>query len=264
MAHGSRKLVRELRMQNRSKPLLLESSGSPLLVEEEAHLSDEADVREGDVLPHEEATLGQQRLVDSGGVRHESVARSRVALGGDAPAHQGQQVDLRIPREHETRIEEAVHPRCLVGSLAVEGEAARTQAGDRPHDAVRLEDPHPAVGAERGRHGPERMRRQEGVRLAEAGPLKAHLPDTYLCRRRGLVTRQRARVEVPQPRLELLRRGPSYLDLDPTQTRGDGRLPDARIRQVGEYPKLDHRGADPSCTGRRTRSWITVVMNGSQ
>src|SRR5262249_29924243 len=148
MAHGSRKLALEFRMQNRSEPLLLESSGSPLLVEEEAHLGDEADVGEGDVFPHEEATPGRQRLLESGGIGRESVTRSSVALGRDAAAHQRQEVDLRVAREDETRIEEAVHPRSLVGSLAVEGKAARTQARDRAHDAVRLEDAHRAVGAE--------------------------------------------------------------------------------------------------------------------
>src|SRR5207244_2343716 len=230
MAHGPRELGGDLRSENRIEALLFERPRPRLLVEEETHLGDEADVREGDIAPHQELAVGRQRLLDSGGVGRESVSSSRMDLGRDSLAHQGQQIDLRVSREHEACIEEAVHPRRLVRTAAIEWESALTQAGDRPHDAVRFEDADLAVRAERRRHGAEGMRLHEGVGLAEAGPPKTDLADANFRRRRGLVAREWAGVEVPQPRLQLLRRASSHLDLDAAQTRGDGRFPDPRIR----------------------------------
>src|SRR5947209_7737968 len=234
MTHGPRELGVDLRMQYRIETLLFEWRDSRLLVEEETHFGDEADVRERDVASHQELTVGRQRPVDSGGVDRESVTSSRVDLGRDSPAHQGQQIDLRVSCEHETHIEEAVHPRSLVRAVAIEWKPALTQAGDGPHDAVRFEDADLAVRAESGRHGAEWMRLHEGVGLAEAGALKADLADAHFRRRRGFVAREWAGVEIPQPRLELLRRASSHLDLDAAKTRGDRRFPDPRIRRVGK------------------------------
>src|SRR5437870_5033462 len=195
MAHGPRELALDLRIENRIEALLFERPDPRLLVEEETDLGDEADVRESDIASHQERAAGRQRPLDSGGVSRESVTSSRVDLGRDPLAHQAQQIDLRVSREHEACIEEAVHPRRLVRAMAIEWKSALTQAGDGPHDAVRFEDADLAVRAERGRHGAERMRLHEGGGLVEAGPPKTDLADANFRQRRRLVARERAGVE---------------------------------------------------------------------
>src|SRR5437763_1047244 len=60
MAHGPRELGVDLRSENRIEALLFERPRPRLrlLVEEETHLGDEADVREGDVASHQEPAVG--------------------------------------------------------------------------------------------------------------------------------------------------------------------------------------------------------------
>src|SRR5579862_1875787 len=106
MPHGARELGVDVRMQNRIEALPFERADTRLLVEEETQLGDEADVRESDVASHQELPTGSQRLVDSGDVDRERVTSPCVRLGRGAPAHQGEQIDLRIAREHEARVEE--------------------------------------------------------------------------------------------------------------------------------------------------------------
>src|SRR5262249_57016787 len=120
VAHRPGERGMALRLENRLEALPFEFPESRLLVEEETHLGDEADVREGDTASHQKLAPGTQRLVDSGGIDCESVACSRVDLGRDSLAQQSQQIDLRVSREHQAGIEEAVHPRRLVRAVAIQ------------------------------------------------------------------------------------------------------------------------------------------------
>src|ERR1700688_4870010 len=90
-------------------------------------------------------------------------------LRRDGSAHQRQQINLRIAREDQARVEETVDPRRFVSIAAVQRKSAFTQARHRAHDTVRFEDTGLAVGAERSRHGAERMRLQKGAALMKLG-----------------------------------------------------------------------------------------------
>src|SRR5262249_55634515 len=184
------------------------------LVREERELGNEADVGEGDLLADQEAALRKERSTDPAEIGGERLPGSRLNLGGDGSVEERQQVRLRVASEHETRIEKAVHARRLVSIPPVERAASLADPGDRPHDAVRLEDADGAVGAERGRNGAERMRFEKGGSLPQLHSLEAG-PADLLARVLGLVgRRERPRVEVPEPGLELCGRRAAYFDLD--------------------------------------------------
>src|SRR5688572_7457087 len=133
-------------VEDRREASLLERLPPRSLVREERELGDEADVGEGDLLADQEAAFRKQRSADPAEISGERVARSRLNLGGYDSVEQRQQVRLRVAREHETRVEKAVHARRLVRIMPVQGEAPLAESGDRSHDAVRLEDADGAVG----------------------------------------------------------------------------------------------------------------------
>src|SRR5262245_22878509 len=145
-------------VENRREVFSFERVPPRQLVREERQLGDEADVGEGESVANQEAALRKERSTDPAEIVGERLPGSGVNLGGYGPIEQRQQVALRIASEHETRVQEAIHARRLVRAVPEEWEALRAEPGDRPHDAVRLEDADGAVRAERGRNGAERMR----------------------------------------------------------------------------------------------------------
>lgn len=104
-----------------------------------------------------------------------------------------------------------------------------------------LEDTDPAVGAERSRHRPEWMGREEGVGLEQLLAAKPDAADPLgALRDLGRHRRKRPRVEIPEPVLQLPRQAAPNLDVDTADARGDRRLPNPRVRQIREDAELSH------------------------
>src|SRR5271156_2541562 len=172
---GQRKLASNLGMQNRLEADFFKCSDSSSLVEEQTQLGNETDVREGDVIAHQELAAGRQGLIDPAGIDGERVTRSCMNLGRNGCADQRQQVNLRIAREHQTRIKETVHARRLIDIASVQRKSALTKAGDGAHDAVGFENSRLAIRAESGWDCAEWMRRHECAGLVKARSLEANL-----------------------------------------------------------------------------------------
>src|SRR5262249_39469864 len=164
--------VAKYRVQDRREPFRFEPPRPRPLVPEKAELCDETNVGEGDVVPYKELALRHQRAVDSREIRRQRIASSGLGLEGSGSADQRQQVRLRISREDQAGVEEAVHPRSFVGATAVQWKGTLTKARNGTHDAVRLEDPDLAIRTERGRDGAEWMGIHECVRFAKRDPLE--------------------------------------------------------------------------------------------
>src|SRR5580704_9789387 len=80
-----------------------------------------------------------------------------TSTGRNGGLAQREEVELRVPCEHQARVEKAVDARGLVRIAAIERKALVPEPGDGPHNAVRFEDSDPAVRAERRRHRAEGM-----------------------------------------------------------------------------------------------------------
>jgi hypothetical protein len=87
---------------------------------------------------------------------------------------------------------------------------------------------------------PNGLRVEERLRLPEPHAFEARSADSDVGRVVRLGARERPGVEIPEPRLELGGRRAADLDLDAAEASGDRRLPDARVREIGEDPELGH------------------------
>src|SRR5262245_21458352 len=83
------------------------------------------------------------------------------------------------------------------------------------------------------------MRRQEGIGLGQESALETD-PTSSRLRRPAIGVGQRTSIEVPQPVLQLGGLGAADLEVDAAKSGGDGRLPDARVGQVGEDAQVRH------------------------
>jgi hypothetical protein len=81
---------------------------------------------------------------------------------------------------------------------------------------------------------------EERLRLPEAHAFEARLTDSDVGCVVFVGARERPGIEIPEPRLEFGGRRAADLDLDAAEASGDRRLPDARVRKIGEDPELAH------------------------
>src|SRR5262249_46390556 len=109
-------------------------------------------------------------------------------------------------------------------------------------DAVGSEYADRPAWREGGRHGPERVRIQEGIGLEQPNTFHAGAPGSSKWRRIAkFAFRQRTCVVVPQPGLEILGRRSPHLDFDTAKAGRNRRFPDTRTWQIGKNAKLGHR-----------------------
>src|SRR5580704_7094402 len=102
-----------------------------------------------------------------------------TSTGRNGGLAQREEVELRVPCEHQARVEKAVDARGLVRIAAIERKALVPEPGDGPHNAVRFEDSDPAVRAERRRHRAEGMGLQESIGLEQPPTLKTDAADPF-------------------------------------------------------------------------------------
>ena len=212
------------------------------LVVEQRQLRHEADVGQAQRAAGNEAGSAGERPLDAAQVVREGLLRGGVQAGGHRLRSQGQHVELGVAREQQAGVQEAVDARRGVGVAAVERHAAVAEPGDRAQDAVGFEDADLPTRVEGGRHGAERVRGEEGIglveRAGEAGAPGAHA----VPQRVAFLDGQRVGIEIPQPVLQLLHRRAAHLEAHAAQPRGDRRLGDARIGQVGKDAQDAHGG----------------------
>ena len=108
-----------LLMQNRLQTFAFYFTDTGFLIEKQAQLGNEADVRKRYLAIHKELVIGRQRLVYAAGKDRESITHPRVNLRRKGPVDQGQQVDLRVACKHQAHIKETVDPRRFIRSVAV-------------------------------------------------------------------------------------------------------------------------------------------------
>ena len=113
------------------------------------------------------------RCAKCGNDNREGISDSRMGLRREAAAHETQQIDLRIARKDKT-LEKAVHPGSFICSSTVQW-VILAEARHGAHDAVKLENIDPAVGAECGWYGAKWMCFQKCCVLRSA-PVNPTLP----------------------------------------------------------------------------------------
>src|SRR5580704_1823592 len=102
-----------------------------------------------------------------------------TSTGRNGGLAQREEVELRVPCEHQARVEKAVDARGLVRIAAIERKALVPEPGDGPHNAVRFEDSDAAVRAERRRHRAEGMGFQESIGLEQPPTLETDAADPF-------------------------------------------------------------------------------------
>src|ERR1700722_3376869 len=133
------------------QPALLQRLMAGALVRKETEFGDEADVSQRYIVADEEHPIRLQSLLNARGVGRQRLLRAGMGHGRDLGLAQGKGGEWRGVGEDKDRVEKTVDARCLVRISPVEREPLVPDPGDGAHDAVRLEDADPAVGAERGR-----------------------------------------------------------------------------------------------------------------
>jgi len=187
MRHRARKLGEPSIAQNGLEPALFQSLVAGSLIGKETELGDKADIGQCHIVTDEEHSIRLQGLLDAAGVGRERLFRAGVSVGRNGGLAQGKEVDLRVAREDQARVEKAVDARCLVEIAAIECKPLVPEPGDGAHDAVRLEDSDPAVGAERRRHRAEGMSLKESIGLEQPPARKTDAADPFRSLRGTLV-----------------------------------------------------------------------------
>src|SRR6266446_3840046 len=99
MTGRPRERLPPLLVQDRREASLVERWSMVALVQEQAELGHEADIRQRYTVAYQEASIRLQGLVDPRSIDREGLPRPRMDIGREAWIAQGKEINLRIARK---------------------------------------------------------------------------------------------------------------------------------------------------------------------
>src|SRR5262245_26181385 len=109
-------------MQDLAQSMLLQLPRALMLVVEQRQLGRKADVGEREVVADQCARAPGQRALDSRRINRKCLLRPAVDRISDGAIQQRKEINLRVAREDQARIQETIDPRCFVGITSIERE----------------------------------------------------------------------------------------------------------------------------------------------